>query len=173
MGFRTCELLAPLILTLVCTTLGTGCDGGEEPDPCEAWDTPDVILGQGVGGEFAPFEDGEAVGLAVAPQGGFGVTVLVQTQGLEAGDLVQAILDVERGGAVEGSFTLDTPLVCQSDGSGARISGVVVGFDPQVYATNDDLLALDGQEVELIVTVTDGAGNTGVGRQVVVVQVGS
>ncbi len=51
-------------------------------------------------------------------------------------------------------------LLCQSDGSGGRLSGVVVGFDSDTYSTETDLAELDGSLVDLRVTVTDDGGNT-------------
>ena len=48
----------------------------------------------------------------------------------------------------------------------------VVGFDPQVYSSNDDLLVLDGTTVDLVVTVTDEQGNAATVRQPVVIRVG-
>lgn len=154
-----------------------GCDDEASPtvDPCGHGAAPLVELGQGVGGQFTPLEAGQTVGLAVAPQGGFGVTVLARTEGLTASDdtLVSVRLETLIDGAVTGSFLLEeAPAFCQSDGQGGLITGIVVGFDPVVYASNDDLLELDGQRVELRVTVTDPDGVRGVGSEEVVVKVG-
>jgi len=157
-------------------TVGCGPSDGEGPDPCGGWDEPEVTLGRGVGGAFVPIESGEEVNISVAPQGGFGVTTLVNTRGLIAGDdaLVAAVLDVELEGSNIGTFTLDEqPLLCQGNGEGGLITGVVVGFDPNVYRSNDDLLTLHEQLVDLIVTVTDVDGRVGVGRQTVTLIVGS
>lgn len=151
--------LHPLGLALsVCLMVVTGCS-----DPCDSSDDPQLILGTGVGGAFSPIADDQDVGLEAAPQGGFGVTTLLRTLGLSASDtsLANAQLDVLIDGELEGSFLLtDARLLCRSDGEGGEISGVVVGFDPDVYITTDDLLALNGQSVELDVTVTDETGNS-------------
>jgi hypothetical protein len=63
-------------------------------------------------------------------------------------------------------------LYCQEDGSGL-LWGVAVGFDPAIYPTTTDLLALDGGDVELIVTATDSEGDTAEGRVTVELSVGS
>jgi hypothetical protein len=154
------------------------CGGDENPvdDLCLASDVRAIVLGRGVGGAFVPYQDEEEVGLSVAPQGGFGVTVIIQTQGLTAGvgELASVELDTEMGGTRTGTFLLaEAPLLCRSDGTGGMISGVVVGFDPDVYSTNDDLLQLDGQVVDLVVTVTDSGGHVASTRQPVTIQVGA
>lgn len=170
---------APLSLTLaslVPLLVATGCEPDDEVDYCAAQADPVVLLGQGVGGAFEPLEDGQVVGLDVAPQGGFGVTVLIQTTGLFASDdaISTAQLDVEIGGAPAGSFLLDpAPLLCLPDNTGGRISvGTVVGLDPNVYSTNNDLVALDGMEATLDVTVTDEAGHSATTRKLVTISSG-
>jgi len=160
-----------LSFLLLCLLLTPGCT-----DLCASGDSPTLELGSGVGGAFEPYVDGQVVTLDVAPQGGFGVTTLIATTGLLAGDseLAAAQLDVRIGGNLEGSFLAeDTRLLCADPAEGGRMSGVVVGFDPAVYSTNDDLLDLDGQTVLLDVTVTDSAGNTANAQRDVVVSVGN
>jgi hypothetical protein len=150
---------------------GFGC----APDPCSGQDDPVVRLGQGVGGAFEELEDEQEVSLAVAPQGGFGVAVVMETAGLSAGDeeIADVELNTEIDGELTGTFLLeDAPLLCKSDGTGGTISGVVVGFDPDVYRSNDDLLALDGEVVDLVVTVTDGEGRSTVATKPVTTRVG-
>lgn len=96
-----------------------------------------------------------------APQGGFGVSVLVRSEGLLAGEgaLAEVLLDTRVAGETTGSFLLeDAPLYCNSDGSGGFLSGIVVGFDSSRYGSNDAFLALDGSAVDLAVTVTDEEG---------------
>lgn len=142
-------------------------------DPCTTLDSPEVMLGSGVGGQFSAFIDNEEVGLVVAPQGGFGVQTVIRTHGLAAGNgtLATATLDVTVDDQQAGTFTVDAPLQC-SDGIGGQIFGQVVGFDPAVYQTNDDLLNLDGSIVILEVSVTDENGNTAEAVQPVTVRVG-
>ena len=151
--------------------------GPSVPDPCRGSEMPEVLLGQGVGGAFVELTDNQDVGLSVAPQGGFGIPVVVQTHGLSAGDLVQSrvLLEVLLGDGTEellGTFETRAPLQCRSDGEGGNINGVVVGFDPDRYRTNDDLLALDGQIVELRITVTDEDGRVAVATKPVTMRVG-
>ncbi len=164
---------APLAIALL--ALLAGCEEDPPPDPCGSGNDPFVLLGKGVGGAFTEFEDGEAVKLDVAPQGGFGVTVVINTEGLGAGESATAniLMDVEIEGVNDGSFLLeDAALLCE-DGVGGRFDGAVVGFDPDKYSTFDDLLGLDGQEVELVVTVTDADGVSATARQPVTLNVGS
>jgi len=159
-----------LALCVALFFLAAGCS-----NPCESSDEPQLLLGTGVGGAFSVIEDGQDVGLEAAPQGGFGVTTLLRTIGLSASDtsLANAQLDVLIDGTLEGSFLLtDARLLCRSDGEGGEISGVVVGFDPDVYITTDDLLALNGQSVELDVTVIDELDNSAEARKPVTVVYG-
>ncbi|MCO4770664.1 MAG: hypothetical protein KDA24_11590 [Deltaproteobacteria bacterium] len=149
---------------------------GCPPTACTPSDDPSIQLGSGVGGAFAAYETGEQVGLDIAPQGGFGVTTLILTDGLNAteDELAVAQLDVLIDGVLEGEFTAENNrLLCRSDGEGGQISGVVVGFDSQKYSSNDDLLTLNGQEVDLDVTVTDSLGNSAQVLQRVTVVVGN
>lgn len=156
--------------------LSTGCPGPEENDLCDAQSDPVVVLGQGVGGAFEPLAEGQVVGLDIAPQGGFGVSVLIRTEGLIANgsEAATAQMNIEIDGEIEGEFLLEpAPLLCQADGSGGRISvGTVVGLDPDVWATNDDLIVLNGKQATLDVTVTDEDGNHASVRRVVTISAG-
>jgi hypothetical protein len=161
-----------------------GCSPAEETasgldlSACEAGQTPEVFLGRGVGGAFEYLAEGEQLGLSSAPQGGMGVSVLVGTRGLRAGEgeIVSADLtayspSVETSAA---TFTLDAALECMSDGpDGAQgvIYGVVVGFNSSLG--NSDLLLMDGQPAELTITVRDADGVTGTVTQTVTLVVGA
>ncbi len=168
---RTYTPLASVVFPLACLLLA-GCP----PSPCATSDSPLVQLGSGVGGAFSAYEDGQNVTLDIAPQGGFGVTTVILTHGLNADEeeLADVQLDVEIDGVESGSFLAENNrLQCRSDGEGGQISGVVVGFDPEVYQSNDDLLSLNGQEVDLDVTVFDSQGNVANVLQRVTVVVGN
>lgn len=146
----------------------TGCPGEED---CLSDEDPALVLGQGAGSEFSPFESGDGVTLDVAPQGGFGVSVRASTVGVLVGN-VDVLLEVELDGANVGSFlSRGVPLFCQEDGTGL-LWGVVVGFDRNVYSSNDDLLALNDEVVDLVVTVTDQEGTSAEGRASVTIEVG-
>ncbi|MCP4449708.1 MAG: hypothetical protein GY811_30910, partial [Myxococcales bacterium] len=122
-----------------------------------------------------PYEDNEEVGITPASQGGFGVPVLVRTAGLIAGEsrVADVQLNVEDGDDIVGEFLQEnTGISCRGDEVGGEIRGVVVGFDPSEYSSNDDLLILDGTTVELVVTVTDEQGNSATVRKPVVIRVG-
>ena len=139
---------------VICAALGVlaSCTGG----PCDTWDDPTLTLGKGVGGAFRALEQEEEVGLELAPQGGSGVGVNVLTNGIEAGSpsYVDIQLDTRIDGELTGSFLLeDAKLFCRSDGLGAVVEGVVVGFDPETYASTDDFLELNGDVADLDVTV--------------------
>lgn len=144
-------------------TIGPSCDG---------IGTPSVTIGTGAGADFYPLEDGDSVGLDVAPQGGFGVSVRALTTGLKSNDRVDANLITEIDGVQSGQFLNEgMQLYCQEDGTGL-LWGVVVGFDGELFATNDDLLALNGQEAVLVIQITDADGETSEGRVTTQIEVG-
>lgn len=151
-----------------------GCDSAEpDPDPCTDDFEAAIEIGHGVSGAFERFEPDQEVDLVSAPQGGFGVQVRVRTEGLEAGEtaLVTLLLETVIEGEVVGSFeNPDQALTCTD--TGGLVFGVVVGFDSDTYRTNDDLLGLDGQRVDLRVTVTDRVGTSVQGVQPVVIRAG-
>jgi hypothetical protein len=163
------------IILLGALVSGCGDDGSGGPDLCEDLAPATATLGQGVGGAFIPYEDLQEVGLAVAPQGGFGVTVIIRTAGLVAADGLSADvqLNVEDQGQTVGEFLQEnTSLSCRGQDVGGEVRGVVVGFDPEVYKETDDLIALDGQVVDLVVTVTASNGKSATVRQPVTIRVG-
>jgi len=170
------RLLVPLLPALL--VLGLGCS----PDPCsetasscDTQDEPIVCIGVGVGGGFAPYEDGQAVSLVPAPQGGSGVSIVLRTHGLQTGGLATAQLDVYLDDALAGAFTDEgNALSCVEDGgAGGQVVGMVVGFDQDEFGDSDALLALDGRAIELEVGVTDDAGNEAILRQPLTVSLGS
>lgn len=168
-------------------SISAGCNGDKDEDTgtteeldlsaCESSGTPEVFLGRGVGGAFNYLEEGAQLGLSAAPQGGFGVSVLVGTRGLQAGDeqVVSADLTADTD-AVENAaatFTLEAALDCKTDGPDGPqgvIYGVVVGFSSAL--SNSDLLAMNGQPATLTVTVTDALGATASVTQTVNLVVG-
>jgi hypothetical protein len=166
----------PLLLAAALAVVACGPDDGPPEDSlCIANDAPTATLGKGVGSAFIPYEDNEEVGIQPASQGGFGVPVLVRTTGLVAGSasVADVQLNVEDSGALVGEFLQEnTGLSCRGDDVGGEVRGVVVGFDPGVYSTNDDLLVLDGTSVDLVVTVTDEEGNSATVRKPVTIRVG-
>jgi hypothetical protein len=113
-----------------------------------------------VGGAFAEMEDGDVVGVAAAPQGGLGVFVSARTTGLVSDNPVDVLLEVEVEGALLGTYLSEgVQLYCQEDGSGL-LWGVAVGFDSKIFQTTTDLLDLDGQQIDLLVSATDVDGET-------------
>jgi len=168
-----------LALTFSCSTKGDGNDTGLSVEElCRGEGEASLEVGYGTGAEFWAYEAGAEVGLAPAPQGGSGVWIRAKTQGVQAanGDVPHAtsavLLETYIDGVLAGSFLNETvEIYCQEDGSGL-LWDVAVGFDPLVYATNDDLIGLNGQEVELFVQATDGSGRVSAGSVDVVVAVG-
>lgn len=167
-------------LPLLCVLAASfsACGGDDAPDDdnlCLPDEAPTATLGKGVGSAFVPYEDNEEVGIQPAPQGGFGVQVLVRTTGLFASSssVANIQLNVEESGSIVGEFLQeDTGFSCRGNDIGGEVRGVVVGFDPSVYSTNDDLLVLDGTTVDLVVTVTDEEGGIATVRKPVVIRVG-
>lgn len=159
-------------------------DAGSPPDEpmdhCDAWPDPAVTLGHGVGGTFSPYPPDAVVSLTPAPQGGFGISSVLRTQGLVTGSnlttdiaYVTIKLDVEIDGQNEGTFTVEeVSLLCSDPAFGGLLTGVVAGFDPSKYQDNDDLIGLDNRRVDIIATVTDEAANVATARASVIVRVG-
>jgi len=139
---------------------------------CEGDGEPSVQLGIGAGSEFVPIENGMKVGLDVAPQGGFGVSVRAKTTGLRADASVSVLLEPYIEEELSGTFLNEAvQLYCQDDGSGL-LWGVVVGFDEDTFPTTDALLELNGELVDLLVVVTDSNGTVGEGLATVEIEVG-
>lgn len=162
-----------------CSSTDEPTDSGSSLDPrCEGGGDSSLEIGFGSGAEFWSYEDGASVGLAPAPQGGYGVFVRAKTQGIRSAEgevphatsavLLETYIDDE----LVGSFLNETVEVyCQEDGTGL-LWDVAVGFDPEKYSTNDDLIGLDGQEVRLLVEATDRDGQRAVGTVDVIIDVG-
>jgi hypothetical protein len=139
---------------------------------CKGQGPTEVRIGTGAGSQFTPLNNGDVATLEVAPQGGFGVAIRASTSGMRADDVVEIRLDTELDGALSDSFTNDVQLFCQDDGTGL-LTNVVVGLDREVYKTLDDLIPLNGQEVDLVVVVTDSRGESVDGRVTVEIKVGA
>lgn len=175
---------------LVALAFGAACDeeapeksvedtGPDAPDlsGCDPGSDPEIFFGAGVGGAFELLEPGAEVTLVSAPQGGFGVSVLVGTRGLQAAagervtaELVSSSDSVPEAGS---TFALNATLDCKADAVGGAhgvIYGVVVGFSSSL--SNDQLLTLHGTEAELSVSITDALGNAAAGTQAVTLIVG-
>ena len=155
-------------------------DTTETEDFCASSDMPVITLGQGVGGNFNAYGHGQDVTLTPAPQGGFGISSILRTQGLATGTnlttdaaFVNITLDVEIDGHNEGTFFVEeVSLLCSDPAFGGLLTGVVAGFDPGKYTDNDDLLSLDGELVDILASVADERGNVASIRQPVTVRVG-
>lgn len=149
----------------------TACPAGPV-DPCAAADDSFIVLGDASSGGFSAFEDGQTIGVVAAPQGGFGVPLLVRTHGLTAasGAKADVRLVVEFEGERVGDFVLaGAALLCREQGG--LIAGVVAGFDPEEFTSSEDLDVLDGEQVILDVSVTGSTGREASVRQPVTISV--
>lgn len=134
--------------------------------------SPSATIGYGAADEFTAYESGDSVGLVVAPQGGFGISVRLWTTALVCDAPVEVLMETYIGEDLTGTFTNPSvQLYCQK-GSQGMLWGIVVGFDPSVYSTNEDLLALDGETIRIEITATDTEGIAATGEVDIVVDVG-
>ncbi len=133
-----------------------------------------VEIGRVGGTLFTPFSDGESVRLESAPQGGQGVSVALRTGGVSTEGAVDVLLEPYWNGAVQGSFVSEgLPLYCTEEDNGdqyGRVTGTVVGFDPDLYVTDDDLAVLDGETIDLLVGLTSSDGAYAEGHVDVVIE---
>ena len=140
----------PVVLTsslmMACSNKGTDTGAiNNIVNGCDSSGEKSVTIGTGAGSDFNPLMDGDSVSLVVAPQGGFGVSVRAQTTGLKADDIVDVLLVTEIDGVQSGDFlNQGVQLYCQEESGNGLLWGVVVGFDPDTFTSNDDLLALNG-----------------------------
>jgi hypothetical protein len=126
---------------------------------CTSDDAGALRIGRSLFGEFAEYQKHEEVTLVAAPQGGFGVAIYIETDGLVANEEVALTLDVLYQGKLYGSFFSEQQLFCQESGYG-MLWDVVVGFDPAVFPTTDDLIAFNGEVVTLQVMAVDKDGDS-------------
>lgn len=155
-----------LVLGLAALATLSACDGGSDGESegvanlCNSESNPLVELGEGVGGAYEAYQADQTVALSVAPQGGFGVSVVIRTEGLVASEesMLGIQLNVELDGELAGEFDTSEPFRCGTDGRGGRVFGTVVGFYPDRFGSSDDLVALSGKVATLDVTVTDSSG---------------
>ena len=177
-GRRILCLAVAAVFSVSCG--GKGGDSGLDlQESCGGGGSPGLVIGFGSGGAFEAYSEGTQVGLAPAPQGGFGVWVRARTEGLKAIQpdgtphaTSEVLLETYIEGERTGSFLNDTVEVyCQDDGSGL-LWDVAVGFDPVEYSTNEELIALEGQDVMLLVRATDEDGNEVQGTVDVVIALG-
>ena len=85
--------------------------------------------------------------------------IYIETEGLVANEEVALTLDVLYQGKLYGTFFSEQQLFCQESGYG-MLWDVVVGFDPEVFPTTDDLIAFNGEVVTLQVTAEDKGGDS-------------
>jgi hypothetical protein len=156
------SLLALLLTAAVgCASKDDSAAGDSAAYGCAGDGDVELVIGENlVGGQFVTMTTGAIVGVAAAPQGGFGVFVSARTTGLVSDNPVDVLLEVEVEGALLGTYLSEgVQLYCQEDGSGL-LWGVAVGFDSKIFQTTTDLLDLDGQQIDLLVSATDVDGET-------------
>jgi hypothetical protein len=147
-----------LLLLVLLPLLIAGC----VPTTCTATAEASIELGQGIAEAFEAYVDGQTVTIEPASQGGFGFPILVQSVGLQAGENQDATvtMDTVVEGVSTGTWTQNTQLTCPDERGGRTPSVLHVGFDPDVYETTDDFIDLQGETIELDVTMTDQEGNS-------------
>ncbi len=163
------RLLIPL--AFLCCVTTSGC----LPDNCAPGpDAATLMLGQGVAEAFEPYASGQTVTIEPASQGGFGFPILIRTVGLLAGEDQDAavVMDTVVSGETTGTWNQNTQLTCPDEQGGRTPSVLHVGFDSTVYATTDDFIDLQGESIDLVVTMTDTEGNTAAVTQSVVLALG-
>lgn len=152
-------------LSLLCLVALLGCGTSTEEttttqtQSCTSDSAGVLRIGRSLFGEFAQYQKHEEVTLVAAPQGGFGVAIYIETDGLVANEEVALTLDVLYQGKLYGSFFSEQQLFCQESGYG-MLWDVVVGFDPEVFPTTDDLIAFNGEVVTLQVMAVDKDGDS-------------
>jgi len=119
------------IFGLFCMGVLLSCGSSEETNTsqtggCDANETTALRIGHAVFGEFAEYATNDEVTLVAAPQGGFGVAIYIETEGLVANAEVELTLDVLYEGKLYGSFFSEQQLFCQENGYG-MLWDVVVG----------------------------------------------
>lgn len=132
-----------------------------EPSACEHDDEPALALGLASTGDFTPLVDGATLPISRAPQGGSGLPVRVRTRGLLASNDATATvtLSLTLAGMPAGTFTLEGyPLLCEGSDVGGSLGVQVVPIDPDRYATEAQLMELDGAAAEISIEAVDDDG---------------
>ena len=163
--------LLTMLLAMACSKDPNNDSATDAGPSCKGNGPKNVTIGQGSGSAFYPLESGAAVGLDIAPQGGFGVSVRAETTGLKADDLVDVNLITELAGEQTGEFLNEgVQLYCQESGNGL-LWGVVVGFDRFQFPNIDDLINFDRELGTRVGGITDIDSDYAEGRVEVIVEV--
>jgi hypothetical protein len=132
-------------------------------DTCTPADVTTMIVGYGEGAAFEAYTEGQVVVVQSAPQGGYGFPIKVRTTGLQAGSDTNVVITMQPflEGEEKGSWDQATPLTCGDDGQGGFTPGALaVGFDQTEFELIDDFFDLEGQDIDLHVSIVDEGGNT-------------
>ena len=119
-----------------------------------------LVLGEGSGTTFTPFEDGQVVEVMTPPQGGFGLPFRARSLGLRIADqFVDLEMRTEVDGEVLGDFLYEDMIAyCQEDGAGL-MWGTATPIDHPDFVEAEDLEVLRGKEARMVVTATDAMGD--------------
>lgn len=119
-----------------------------------------LVLGEGSGTQFTPFEEGQIVEIMTPPQGGFGLPFRARTLGLRIVDqFIDLEMRTEVEGEVLGEFLYEDMIAyCQEDGAGL-LWGTATPIDHPDFQEAEDLEALRGKEALMVVVATDGMGD--------------
>ena len=119
-----------------------------------------LVLGEGSGTEFTPFESGQVVQVMAPPQGGFGLPFRARSLGLRIADqFLELEMRTEVDGEVLGEFLYEDMIsYCQEDGAGL-MWGTATPIDHPDFVASEDLEALRGKDALMVVTATDAMGD--------------
>jgi hypothetical protein len=130
---------------------------------CEGRGATSLVLGEGSGTEFTPFEDGHVVQVMTPPQGGFGLPFRARSLGLRIVDqFLELEMRTEVDGELLGEFVYEDMIAyCQEDGAGL-LWGTATPIDHPDFVEAEDLEALRGKEAHMVVIATDAMGDEAV-----------
>lgn len=141
--------------------LSAGCTAGDTPDTrsgaCFVDAPPEVRVGRYDDQSFSTLEDEAAIETLASPQGGFGILLYMETEGLSAepDHEVEIEIDTLLGGERMGGFFLErAPLRCEGEAPGF-FGGMLITFDQERYVTPEDLSELDGELIDVVAHVAD------------------
>ena len=119
-----------------------------------------LVLGEGSGTEFTPFEEGHVVEIMTPPQGGFGLPFRARSLGLRIADqFLELEMRTEVDGQVLGEFLYEDMIAyCQDDGAGL-MWGTATPIDHPDFVDAEDLEVLRGKEARMVVIATDAMGD--------------
>jgi hypothetical protein len=162
------------LLLLACACEGRP-DVDGEPGECFIDAAPAVRVGRVNDDGFQEFDDGESLAPFASPQGGFGLLLDLETQGIGVEpdhavtvDIV-AELDAAGGERVALYHLADAPLMCDGTAPG-RWGTLLLTLDQQRFVSPADFAQISERDVVLSVEIEDDAETLARGARTVHVQ---